>query len=139
MYYLSQVKKAHILHIPARCSGNLLLGFNHRFPPFYAACCSDKLSRGCILYLLIASFKKRISQCHNPILYSKIDDHGTRRGDTGQILAQRQSPVASKVALIMLCRVKRDALGIVLPDPHGHRNGPRWRHICSSPPPFSFD
>jgi hypothetical protein len=48
------------------------------------------------------SLQKAISQCHNLIFYTKIDDHGIRRGDTGQILARWQSPVASKVALDML-------------------------------------
>ena len=33
------------------------------------------------------------------IFYAKIDDHGVRRGDTGQIIAQWRHPVASMVAL----------------------------------------
>ena len=32
-------------------------------------------------------------------MYAKIDDHGVRRGHTGQIFAQWQRPVASRVAL----------------------------------------
>jgi len=33
------------------------------------------------------------------ILYVEIDDHGFRRGDTGQILARWLRPVATRVAL----------------------------------------
>jgi hypothetical protein len=51
---------------------------------------------------LKASFGTAILQCHNSIFEAKTDDHGVRRGDTGQILAQWQHPVASKVALDML-------------------------------------
>jgi hypothetical protein len=40
-----------------------------------------------------------ISECHNSIFYAKMDDHGIRQGDTGQILAQWRRPVASRVAL----------------------------------------
>jgi len=36
------------------------------------------------------------------IFYTKIDDHGVRRGDMGQIIAPWQHPVASRVALDML-------------------------------------
>jgi len=32
------------------------------------------------------------------IFYAEIDDHGVRRGNTGQIPAQWQRPVASRVA-----------------------------------------
>ncbi len=49
-----------------------------------------------------ASFGTVISQCRNSIIYSKIDDHGVRRGDTGWILAGWRRPVAHKVALNML-------------------------------------
>jgi hypothetical protein len=48
---------------------------------------------------LNATFKKAASQRHNSIFYAKIDDHGVRRGDTGQILAQWRHMVASRVAL----------------------------------------
>jgi hypothetical protein len=33
------------------------------------------------------------------IFYAKIDDHGVRWDDTGQIIAQWRRPVASRVAL----------------------------------------
>jgi hypothetical protein len=33
------------------------------------------------------------------MFYAKINDHGIRRGNTGQILAQWWRPVASRVAL----------------------------------------
>ena len=46
---------------------------------------------------------KAISQRHN-FFRPKIDDHGVRRSDMGQILAQWWRPVASKVALDMLNR-----------------------------------
>jgi hypothetical protein len=48
---------------------------------------------------LNASFKTAASQRHNSIFYAKIDDHGVRRGDTEQILAQWWHMVASRVAL----------------------------------------
>ena len=35
--------------------------------------------------LFNTSFEKRFPQRHNLIFYSKIDDHGIRRDDTGQI------------------------------------------------------
>ncbi len=40
----------------------------------------------------------------------EIDDHGVRRGDTGQIIAQWQRPVASSEALDVLHRAMRLAL-----------------------------
>jgi hypothetical protein len=58
---------------------------------------------------LNASFKKSISQRHNSIFYTKIDDHGIRWGNTGQILAQRQRSVASRVALDLLYWVMHSA------------------------------
>ena len=45
----------------------------------------------------------------NSFFYAKIDDHGIRRGDTAQITARWRRPVASRVALDMLCRVMRSA------------------------------
>ena len=39
------------------------------------------------------------SDFHNVTTYAKIDDHGVRRGDTGQILALSRRPVAFRVAL----------------------------------------
>ena len=52
-----------------------------------------------------------ISQRHNSIYYPEIDDHGVRRGNTGQIIARWQSPVASKsrVALDLPYWVMRSA------------------------------
>ncbi len=41
---------------------------------------------------------------HNSIFYTKIDNYGVQRGDTGRILSRWRSPVASKVALDMLPR-----------------------------------
>ena len=43
--------------------------------------------------------QKAISQCHNLIFYTQIDDHGILRGNTGQIHARCRRPVASRVAL----------------------------------------
>jgi len=37
----------------------VLFGFNRGVPPFYAAFCLNELSRGSVLCLLNASFKKR--------------------------------------------------------------------------------
>jgi hypothetical protein len=48
---------------------------------------------------LNASFKTAVSQCHNSIFYAKINDHDVRLGDAGQILAQWQRMLASRVAL----------------------------------------
>jgi hypothetical protein len=79
-----------------------LFSFNRGNQPFEAACCFGELSRGFVLCLLNASFKTAISQCHNSFFYAKIDEHGIRRGNTRQILAQWQRPVASKVALDLL-------------------------------------
>jgi len=53
-----------------------LIDFNRGVQPFFAACCFDELSRGSVLCLLNASFRKAISQRHNLIFYAKIDDHG---------------------------------------------------------------
>ena len=66
---------------------------------FYAAHCFDELSKGSVLCLLNASFKTAVSQCHNLTFWAEIDDHGVRRSDTGQILAQWRHMVASRVAL----------------------------------------
>jgi hypothetical protein len=40
-----------------------------------------------------------VSQQKKLIFYAEINDHGVRRGNTGQILAQWQHMVASRVAL----------------------------------------
>ena len=77
----------------------VLFGFHHGILPFYVAHCFYEVSRGSVLCLLNNSFGTAISQRHNSIFYAKIDDHGVSRGDTGQILARWQRPVASKVAL----------------------------------------
>jgi hypothetical protein len=78
-------------------------GFNcNDVQPFYAACRFNELSRGFVLLLLNACFGTAISQCHNSIFYAKINDHGIRWGNTGQLLAQWQRLVASKVALDIL-------------------------------------
>ncbi len=77
----------------------VLFGLNCGVRLYYAACCFHELSRGSVLRLLNASFKTAVSQCHNSIFYAEIDDHGIHRGDTGQILAQWQNMVASRVAL----------------------------------------
>ena len=68
---------------------------------FYEACGIDDVSRVSVLCLFAASFEKRLPQRHNSIFYAEIDDHGVRRGDTGQILARWRRPVASRVALDM--------------------------------------
>ena len=52
---------------------------------------------------------KAISQCHNSNFYTKIDDHGIRRGNTGQIFTQWQHSVASMVALDLLYWVMHSA------------------------------
>ena len=76
-----------------------LFGLNRGIGPFYAACCLDELSRGSVLCLLNASFKKWFPQRHNSIFYAEINDHGVHRDNTGQILAWSRHPVASRVAL----------------------------------------
>ena len=43
------------------------------------------------------------------MFYAKIDDHGIRQGNTGQILARWRCPVASRVALDLLYWVMRSA------------------------------
>jgi hypothetical protein len=78
----------------------VLFGLNRGIRPLYAACCFDVLSRGYVSCLLNASFKTAVSQ--RPIFYAEIDDHGVRRGDTGQILAQWRHMVASRVTLDLL-------------------------------------
>ena len=87
----------------------MLSGFNRGVPPFYAACRFDELSRGSVSCLLNASFKTAVSQRHNSIFYAEIDDHGVRRGDTGQILAQWWRLMASRVALDLLLWAMRSA------------------------------
>ena len=74
-------------HLMARKIAELF-SFNRGGQPFYTACCFDELSRGSVFCLLNASFKTAISQRHNLIFYTKINDHGLRQGNTGQILAQ---------------------------------------------------
>jgi hypothetical protein len=91
------------LRLIARKVAVLFGSFNCGVRLFYTACRFDKLSRGrgSILCILNASFEKR-SQRHILFFYTKNDDHGVRRGVTGQILALWRRPVASKVALDML-------------------------------------
>jgi hypothetical protein len=48
---------------------------------------------------LNASFEKRFQQRNKSIFYVKIEDHGVRWGDTGQILARLRRSVVSRVAL----------------------------------------
>ena len=88
----------------------VVFGFNRGIRPFYEACCFDVLSRGSVSCLLNASFKTAASQRHNSIFYAKIDDHGVRRGNTGQILDRSRRPVASRVALDLPYWVMRLAL-----------------------------
>ncbi len=76
-----------------------LFGLNRGVRPFYAASYFDVLSRGSVSCLFNASFKTAVSQRHNSIFLAKINDHGVRRGDTGQILAQWRCMMASRVAL----------------------------------------
>jgi hypothetical protein len=59
---------------------------------------------------LNASFKTSASQRHNSIFFTKIDDHGVSRGDTGQILAQWRRLMASRAALDLLLWAMRSAL-----------------------------
>jgi hypothetical protein len=77
----------------------VLFGFNRVIRPFYAACCFDELRRGSILCLLNASFEKPFHNATTRFFTPKIDDHGVRWGDTGQILARSQRSVASRVGL----------------------------------------
>jgi hypothetical protein len=44
-----------------------LFSLNRGIRPFYAACCFNELSRGSVLCLLNASFKRAVSQRHNSI------------------------------------------------------------------------
>jgi hypothetical protein len=87
-----------------------LFGLNRGVRPFYVACCFDGLSRGSVSCLLNASFKTAVSQRHNSIFWTKIDDHDFRRGNTGQILAQWRRLMASRVALDLLLWAMRSAL-----------------------------
>jgi len=59
---------------------------------------------------LNASFETRYPQRHNSCFYAKIDDHGVRWGDTGQILARSRRSVASRVALDLPYWAMRSAL-----------------------------
>ncbi len=77
----------------------LLFGVNRDDRPYHAACRFDKLSRGSVLCLLNASFRKRFPQRHNSIFYAEIDYHGVHWGNTGRIIARWRRPVASRVAL----------------------------------------
>ena len=89
----------------------MLLGFDRGVQPFYAACRFDGLSRGFVSCLLNASFEKRFHNATTTQFFRpKIDDHGVRQGDTGQIIAQWRRPVASKVSLDMLHWAIRSAL-----------------------------
>jgi hypothetical protein len=85
-------------------------GLNRGVWPFYTACCLDELGRWSVLCLLNVSFKTAVSQRHNSIFWAKIDDHGVRRGDTGQILNPWRHMVASRVALDLLYWAMRTAL-----------------------------
>jgi hypothetical protein len=87
-----------------------LLGLNHGIQPFYAACCFDVLCKGSVSCLLNTSFKTAVSQRHNSIVYAEINDHDVRWGDTGQILAQWQRLMASRVALDQLLWAMHSAL-----------------------------
>jgi len=58
---------------------------------------------------LNASFKKQFHNATTRYFTPKINDHGIRRGDTEQILAQWWHTVASKVAMDMLHRVMRSS------------------------------
>jgi hypothetical protein len=58
---------------------------------------------------LNTSFGKRLKH-HNSFFCAKIDDHGVRWGDTGQILAQWRCTVASSVALDLPDWAMRSAL-----------------------------
>jgi len=53
---------------------------------------------------LNASFGKRFYNATTQFFTPKIDDHGVRWGDTGQILTQWRRPVASHEALDVLHR-----------------------------------
>jgi hypothetical protein len=90
-------------HLMARKIAEIF-SFNPSDRPFYPACCFEELSRGSVVCLLYASFETAISQRNNSFFYAKIDDHGIRRGNTGQILlAQCWHPAASRVALDLPC------------------------------------
>ena len=60
-------------------------------------------------FVVIVSYRKAISQCHNSFFRPKIDDHGLHQGNTGRIIARWQRTVASKVALDMLHWVMRSS------------------------------
>ena len=61
---------------------------------FLVALISTVEGQFCAFWMLASK-----SDFHNVTTYAKIDDHGVRPGDTGQILAWSWRPVASKVAL----------------------------------------
>ena len=62
----------------------------------------------------------------------EIDDHGVRRGDTGRIIAQWQSPVASSEALDVLHQAMRSALHrrIAMTIEMARKGGAFVRHRC---------
>jgi len=71
----------------------MILGRKHKT---HAACRFDEQSRGSVLCLLNASFKKRF---HNATTrFFTLNDHGICWGNTEQILARLWRPVASRVA-----------------------------------------
>ncbi len=69
--------------------------------PFLEPCCFDELSRGSVLCLLTAGFRK---QFHNATtwFYAKIDDHGVCWDNMGQMFVLWWCTVASRVALDLL-------------------------------------
>ena len=56
-----------------------------------------------------ASFEKRFHNATTRFFRPKTDDHGVRQVDTGRIIARWRRPVASKVALDMLCQAMRSS------------------------------
>jgi len=82
-----------------------------------------------VLYCRIATAVEMASKGGGHFAHLCVDCvPGGRRGDTEQVVAQRQSLVAFTKALARIAPAHR----------HGHRNCPRWRCICSPPPPISI-
>ena len=87
-----------------------LFGLNHSIHSFSAACCFNEGSRGSVLCLLNATFKKWFHNAATQFFYAKINDHGVQQGNMGQILAWWWRPVASRVALDLPYWTMRSAL-----------------------------
>ena len=106
-------------------------GFNCGIGPFCVACCFKMLSRGSVLCLLNASFGKRFHVLQLKFFCQNVGAiQGEYLPDYGGV------QVASKVALDMLHRVMFTASHWHISASLWPSNGPQWRYVYLSPPPF---